>query len=203
MPSVTGTPLLLVVAGPAGSGKSTLGDRLIREQPEFARVVTATTRAPRAGEIDGRHYLFLTPEAFDANVAGGEFLEWAWVHGDRRYGTLKSAVLDPLARGQSLVLNIDVQGVGSLRQLAATDTALRRALATVFIVVERERLIARMRGRAADDDEEIARRMDTAKRELREAASFDYVIESRTRDEDFAELLRIVAMARKRAAGAA
>ncbi len=82
------TPVLLVVAGPAGSGKSTLCDRLVQEIPGFARVVTTTTRAPRPGEVDGVHYHFLSADQFDAKLAENAFLEWAWVHGKRRYGTL-------------------------------------------------------------------------------------------------------------------
>lgn len=198
--SPSSAPVLLVIAGPAGSGKSTLCDRLVEELPEFSRVVTSTTRAPRMGEIDGVHYHFLTPAAFDAKVGAGEFLEWAWVHGERRYGTLKSSVLEPLGRGQNLVMSIDVQGVDSLRRVAQADSSLRRAMTTLFIVVERDRLIARMRARAKDHEEEIARRMATAEAELREAPKFDFVIESRTRDEDFAELRRILAQARIRAA---
>ncbi|MSU66892.1 MAG: guanylate kinase [Opitutus sp.] len=191
-------PALLVIAGPAGSGKSTLCDRLVQERPEFFRVVTSTTRAPRTSEVDGAHYHFLTPPVFDAKIAAGEFLEWAWVHGERRYGTLKSSVLKPLAAGQDLVMSIDVQGVESLRRIAATDLKFSRSLTTVFIVVEHERLIARMRARAKDHEEEIVRRLTTAEAELREAAKFDFVIESKTRDEDFAELLKILGHARGR-----
>ncbi len=195
-------PVLLVIAGPAGSGKSTLCDRLVLERPEFSRVVTTTTRAPRAGELNGVHYHFFTPKEFRRRVAAGEFLEWAQVHGDREdrlYGTLKSSVLDPLTAGRDLVMSIDVQGVESLRRLARTDAALHRALTTIFIVVDHERIVARMRGRAKDHDDEIARRLATAEAELREAAKFDAMIESHTRDEDFAALLDIVAKARARA----
>ena len=195
-----GLPVLLVLAGPAGSGKSTLCDRLVSANPGFSRVVTTTTRAPREGEVDGVHYHFFTPGEFDAKIAAGEFLEWAWVHGDRRYGTLASSVLGPLARGQSLVMSVDVQGVDSLRRVAAGNPALKRALATIFIVVDSERLLARMRARGLDHEDEIARRMATAEAELLEAPKFDFVIESRTRDEDFAALLSIVDRAQKRAA---
>ena len=195
-------PVLLVIAGPAGSGKSTLCDRLVTERPEFARVVTTTTRAPRVGEIDGLHYHFLTPAQFDVRVAAGEFLEWAWVHGDRRYGTLKSSVLDPLAHGQPLVMSIDVQGVDTLRRVAQTDARLCRAMTTVFIVVDHERLVDRMRARAQDHEEEIERRIATAEAELREAAKFDFIIESGSRDEDFAALVRILAHARAKSAQA-
>lgn len=97
-------------------------------------------------------------------------------------------------------MSIDVQGVESLRRVAARDERLRRAMTTVFIRVDRERLIARMRARAKDGEEEIARRMATAEAELREADKFDFVIESHTRDEDFSALVAIVDQARARAA---
>src|ERR1043166_3600117 len=134
------SPILVVIAGPAGSGKSTLCDRLVLERPEFSRVVTTTTRAPRAGEINGVHYHFFSPDEFRRKIGNGEFLEWAQVHAqvdgdkDRRlYGTLKSSVMDPLAAGRNLVMSIDVQGVDSLRRVAHTDARLQRALTTVFI----------------------------------------------------------------------
>ncbi len=200
-PSTGPAPLLLVIAGPAGSGKSTLCDRLVHERPEFSRVVTTTTRAPRAGEVDGVHYHFYGAAQFRAKIDQGEFLEWALVHGeheDRLYGTLKSSVLGPLVRGENLIMSIDVQGVESLRRVAQTDARLRHALATIFIVVDHERLVARMRLRAKDHEEEIARRMATAEAELREASKFDYRIESHTREEDFAALLKIIEAARAR-----
>jgi len=193
-------PVLLVLAGPAGSGKSTLCDRLVKEIPGFARVVTTTTRAPRPGEVDGVHYHFLTPEQFDEKLAANAFLEWAWVHGKRRYGTLAESVLEPLRRGESLVISVDVQGVESFRRASAAFPLIAQRMTTVFIVVDHERLVARMRARAQDNEDEIAGRMRTAERELREAHKFDFRIESRTRDEDFAALLGILQKARERVA---
>lgn len=198
-------PVLLVLAGPAGSGKSTLCDRLVTEDPTFSRVITTTTRAPRPGEINGVHYHFFSPAEFDRRVANNDFLEWAWVHADpssrldRRYGTLKSSVLEPLARGQNLVMSVDVQGVESFRHAARDNPLLARHMTTIFIVVDHERLVARMRARAQDNDDEIARRMATAEAELREAHKFDFQIHSRTRDEDFTELLAILEKARVKA----
>jgi len=185
-------PVLLVLAGPAGSGKSTLCDHLVAANMGFTRVVTSTTRSPRGGEVHGVHYHFFTPAEFDAKVAEGAFLEWAWVHGDRRYGTLAASVLGPLLLGKDLVMSVDVQGVESLRRIAGKDPFLARALTTVFIVVDHARLLARMRARGKDDEEEIARRMATAEAELREAGKFDFTIESKTRDEDFARLKAIL-----------
>jgi guanylate kinase len=194
----TEPPVLLVLAGPAGSGKSTLCNRLVAEVPGFSRVVTTTTRTPRPGEIDGVHYHFFTPEQFDAKLSANAFLEWAWVHGKRRYGTLASSVLDPMAAGQSLVISVDVQGVESFRRAASAYPLLGQRMTTIFIMVDHDRLIARMRERAQDDEAEIAGRMRTAERELREAQKFDFVIDSRTRDEDFAALLDILKQARAR-----
>ena len=191
-------PVLLVLAGPAGSGKSTLCDRLVGADAGFSRVVTTTTRAPREGETNGVHYHFFTPAEFDARVAAGDFLEWAWVHGERRYGTLASSVRGPLQQGRDLVMSVDVQGVESFRRAAAADPLLLRSMTTVFIVVDHDRLLARMRSRGQDNEEEIARRMRTAAAELGEAPKFDFLIESRTRDEDFAALLEILGHARAR-----
>lgn len=199
----TEPPVLLILAGPAGSGKSTLCDRLVAEDPSFARVVTTTTRAPRPGEINGVHYHFLTPDDFDRKIAGGEFLEWARVHGERRYGTLAHSVLDPLAHGQNLVMSVDVQGVESFRRAAQHHPLLQRAMTTIFIVVDHERMVARMRLRGQDHEEEIARRIQTAEAELREAPKFDFRIQSGTRDEDFAALRAILAQARARTKSAA
>jgi guanylate kinase len=197
-PAAAGIPVLLVLAGPAGSGKSTLCDRLVGAGLGFSRVVTSTTRPPRDGEVNGVHYHFFTPAEFDARLAAGEFLEWAWVHGkgDRRYGTLAASVLGPLREGRDLVMSVDVQGVESLRRIAAREPLVRSALVTVFIVVDHERLLARMRERGKDDEAEIARRMATAEAELLEARKFDHRIESRTRDEDFAALRAILDAAR-------
>ncbi len=183
--------VLLVLAGPAGAGKTTLCERLVAVVPDCQRVVTATTRPPRPGEADGRDYHFLTPEQFDAKVAAGEFLEWACVHGRHRYGTLASAVLGPLAAGHGLVLNLDVQGVAALRRSAATSLFLAQRMGTVFIDVAppaelRRRLTAR-----GDNPAEIDRRMETAAMELLEKGKFDHVIASGTRDADFQSLLTI------------
>ncbi len=192
----------MILAGPSGSGKSTLCDRLVGANLGFKRVVTTTTRPPREGETDGVHYHFFTPAEFTQKVASGEFLEWAWVHAlpnertERRYGTLKASVLGPLASGQDLVMSIDVQGVATFRAAAREDPRLDRALVTVFIRVDHERLMARMRLRGQDNEDEIARRMRTAEAELKEASRFDHVIESQTREHDFGELVRIVQKAR-------
>jgi guanylate kinase len=190
--------LLLILAGPAGAGKSTLCERLIKEVPGIERVITATTRPPRAGEVNGRDYHFLTPEQFDAKLAAGEFLEWAWVHRTHRYGTLKSAVLDRLPHTH-LVINVDVQGVRSIRHAAADDPVLHSRLLTVFVAPDSlEELRRRLAYRGKDDDAEIARRLQTAVAELEEKSSYDYFIPSRSKEEDFRALLGVWEQARRK-----
>jgi len=184
-------PVLLVLAGPAGSGKTTLCNRMVEEIPGFARVITATTRPPRPGETDGVDYHFLSTEQFEAKVAAGEFLEWAWVHQKNRYGTLATSVFDPLAEGRSLVINIDVQGVENFRRAARENPLLARHMATVFIAVPLPVLRDRMVKRRQDSEAEITRRLGTAERELLEAEKFDFKIESSSKDEDFKALTAI------------
>ena len=193
--------VLLVLAGPAGSGKTTLCERMVREVPGFSRVITATTRAPRPGEVDGVHYHFLTPEQFDEKILAGAFLEWAWVHQKNRYGTLASSVIEPLARGQSLIINVDVQGVENFRRAGLDNPLLGRRMATVFIHVEIAELQRRMLIRGQDGEAEIARRLETAEQELLEAQKFDFRIESRSRDDDFKALLEILQVVRQRVRG--
>lgn len=183
--------VLLVIAGPAGSGKSTLCERIVNETGSVSRVVTATTRPPREGEKDGVHYHFLSAADFDAHIAAGEFLEWAWVHKKHRYGTLASAVLGPLSEGHSLIINIDVQGVDSFRRAAAGNELLRRSMHTVYVDVPVPVLRARLIGRGTDSQEEIDRRMHTAEVEALEKPKFDHVIVSDTREADFQALLEI------------
>ncbi|HTJ79829.1 MAG TPA: guanylate kinase [Rariglobus sp.] len=190
MTTASHNPVLLVLAGPAGSGKTTLCERMVAEIPGFERVITTTTRSPRPGEVNGVHYHFFSPEEFDAKVAAGAFLEWAWVHKKNRYGTLASAVLDPLAAGRSLIINVDVQGVENFQRAAAGNPLLAKRMGTVFINVPIPELRVRLGGRG-ESEAEIAHRMETAERELKEIGKFDFVVESRDRETDFQALLAI------------
>ncbi|MSU45734.1 MAG: guanylate kinase [Lacunisphaera sp.] len=181
--------VLLILAGPAGVGKSTLCDRLVAAVPGFERVITATTRSPRVGEVSDCDYHFLSEKQFDQKLAAGEFLEWAYVHQRFRYGTLRSAVLDRLPH-TSLVMNIDVQGVRSIREAAVESALLRHRLITVFVAPDSfEVLRERLQYRGKDSDEEIARRLQTAALELGERNTYDYVIHSGTKEQDFRALL--------------
>jgi guanylate kinase len=161
---------LTVLAGPSGVGKDTVSAAVRARYPQVWLSVSATTRPPRAGEVDGVHYHFVTDEAFDAMVARGDLLEWAVVHGRHRYGTPRQAVLDHLAAGDAALLVIDMQGA---RQVRETMPEAR----FVFLAPPSwEELVRRLVGRGTEGDEERERRLATARVELAAAAEFDHVI---------------------------
>lgn len=189
---------LIILAGPAGVGKSTLCDRLVREVPGFERVITATTRAPRPNEQHGRDYHFLSEAEFDARLAAGDFLEWARIHQKQRSGVLKSTVLDRLGH-TNLVMNIDVQGVRNIRAAAEKEPGLRGRLVTIFVAPDSmDVLRERMLGRGAISDDELARRLQSAEFEMAERNSYDYVIHSKTKEQDFLALLDYWAQAKQK-----
>ncbi len=191
--------LLLVIAGPAGSGKTTLCERLVEESERAERVITCTTRAPRAGERDGVDYHFLDDEQFDRAIQTGAFLEWAVVHGNR-YGVLKRVAQEKLDANTDLVMNVDVQGVANIRAAAAEHEELCQRLVTIFLLPpEMDVIRERLRGRGKDDEAEIERRVATAEAEVELWPEFDYVIVTQSRDEDFAALQSIVQAERLRA----
>lgn len=190
-------PLLLLVSGPAGSGKTTLCERMTAAFPErIRRVITCTTRPPRPGERDGTDYHFFSPEIFAAKVAAGDFLEHALVHRNH-YGVLKADVLTHLARGFDLLLNLDVQGADTVRRVAQGDPELRRALVSLFLMPSgRDELRHRLSGRGTDSAEEIDNRMRVAEEEMLHWPRYDYCLVSGDRESDF-ERIKAVYLAEK------
>jgi guanylate kinase len=155
---------------------------------------------PRPNEVNGRDYHFLSEAEFDARLAAGDFLEWARIHQKQRSGVLKSTVLQRLPH-TNLVMNIDVQGVRSVRAAAAADALLRGRLVTMFVAPDSlEVLRERMLGRGAISPEELARRLQSAELELAERNSYDYVIHSGSKEQDFRALLDYWAQARAKLA---
>ncbi len=192
--------LLLILAGPAGSGKTTLCDRLVDENGHLERVVTCTTRAPREGEIDGVDYYFFSDDQFDAKVEDGEFLEWAHVH-TYRYGTLKSTIEAKLEDDVDLVMNIDVQGVASVQEAARNQPMIGQRLVTVFIMpASFDELRERLRGRGKDDELEISCRIESAEKEIEQWRSFDYLLRSKSKAEDFSAIASIWRAEKRRVA---
>lgn len=172
-------PLLIVISAPSGTGKTTLCDRLISEFRSMKYSVSCTTRAPRDGEIDGVDYHFISEEQFEEKIRQGAFLEYAEVHG-KRYGTLKKAVIDHLAGGIDVLMDIDVQGAEQIRrtiQSVGTDDYLRKAYLDVFIAPpSMEVLRARLKGRGKDADDVIERRMQQVEKEIACWRAYDYFI---------------------------
>ena len=165
---------ILVVSGPSGSGKTTLCRRSTDEG--LSRYsISCTTRAPRPGEQDGVDYHFLTMEAFHAKVAAGEFLEYATVHGNC-YGTLKSDILDIVRRGETVVMDIDVQGAEQVR--GCDDPLIRRCYADVYIHIPSDELEQRLRGRATDAEDVIQLRLRNAAEEDRQMGNYGFVLVS-------------------------
>ena len=122
-----GGPLLILISAPSGGGKTTLCQQLLAARPDMTRAITCTTRAPRAGEKDGVDYHFFTAEEFLKRLHAGNFIEHATVYGNS-YGILKSELLGKLRAGKDVLLNVDVQGAATIREQAATEPELKRAL---------------------------------------------------------------------------
>jgi len=178
------TPILLLISAPSGGGKTTVCSALLGANAGLRRVVTCTTRLPRPGEQDGVDYHFFTPEDFARRAGAGEFLEHATVYG-RSYGTLKSSVLDLLAAGNDVLLNIDVQGAASVRKVATSDPVLSGALVTVFLTPPTlAELGSRLRGRGADAEDVVLRRLAEARVEAARWTEFDYLVVSGARADD-------------------
>ena len=167
---------LIVLSGPSGVGKSTLVGEVRKALPYLEFSISCTTRQPRPGERDGREYYFLTPEEFEARSQAGGFVEEARVFANR-YGTLKSEVLDRVARGVDVLLDIDVQGAMQIRQATERDPELKAVCEFVFIGPPSvEVLETRLRGRATDSEEQIRLRLDGARRELSHWRKYDYLV---------------------------
>ena len=158
---------LFVISAPAGGGKTTIVNMLLQEVPNLVRAITCTTRKPRDGEEDGKDYYFLTKDEFEEAIKNDEFLEYAKVH-DNYYGTPKEEVERLLNEGKDVILVIDVQGMRQLRE--------KIELNAIFILPPSlEELINRMKKRG-EPEEEIKKRLETAKRELPAWKEYDYIV---------------------------
>ncbi|HLI64737.1 MAG TPA: guanylate kinase [Caulobacteraceae bacterium] len=178
--------LMLIVSSPSGAGKTSLSRRLIAENGGLVLSVSATTREPRPGEQDGREYRFLTPKAFDAMVAAGDFIEWAEVH-EHRYGTPRSPVLETIAAGRDVLFDIDWQGA------AAIARAQPEEVVRVFVLPpSMGDLASRLHARAQDAEDVIHRRLERAYGEISHWGEYDYVIVNDDFDRAYAELNSIL-----------
>jgi guanylate kinase len=178
--------LMFVLSSPSGAGKTTLSRMLLKDMPGLKMSVSATTRAMRPGEVDGRDYLFVDKPRFEQMVKNDELLEWATVF-DNSYGTPRAPVEAALAAGQDVLFDIDWQGTQQLRHKARADVV------SVFILppsaVELEK---RLHSRAQDSDEVIRKRMSRASHEMSHWAEYDYIVVNHDIAAAFAEVQSIL-----------
>lgn len=160
---------LLVVSGPAGSGKGTVLGILLQNAEKYVYSVSATTRSPRPGEVDGKHYFFLTKEKFLSLVSEDSFLEHAEYVGNC-YGTLRSFVEEKLDEGKNVILEIEVQGALQIRE------KMPEAILIFLCPPDYATLESRLRGRGTETDEVIKKRLATALEEIQIAAGYDYLV---------------------------
>lgn len=181
-------PQLTVVSGPTAVGKGTVVSRLRAENPDVFVSVSATTRSPRPGELDGVHYMFVSDEEFDELIAMGELLEWAVVHGVNRYGTPKAPLLAALATGREAILEIDLQGARQVRRAWPTARF-------VFLAPPSwEELVRRLVGRSTETEEQRRRRLESAKDEMAAMAEFDHVVVNSEVGQAVKELVGLVGL---------
>ncbi|WP_417511893.1 guanylate kinase [Microbacterium sp.] len=166
----TGRSRLLVLAGPTAVGKGTVAAHIRANHPEIHLSVSATTRPPRPGEIDGVHYYFVDDREFDRLIADGQLLEYAVVHNKSRYGTPRAPIDAALAEGKTVLLEIDLQGARQVRAAEPSATLI------FLLPPSWDELVQRLIGRGTEDEEERTRRLRTAKGELAAQSEFDYRI---------------------------
>jgi len=185
----TRTGILFVVSAPSGAGKTTLCDAL-RQTPDFVYSVSCTTRPPRAGEIDGEDYHFLSEPDFIARVKAGEFLEHAKVF-EHYYGTLRKPIVANLQNGVDVLIDVDIQGATAIRTF--DNATIRRALCDVFIMPpDLDELRRRLTKRGTETPEQIEVRIVTAAREMGLWQDYRYTIISKSMEEDLQKFRNIM-----------
>ena len=186
-------PLVVVISGPSGAGKDTVIGVALDLDPSLSKVATAKTRAPRPGEVEGVHHVFLTDDEFQRWIAEDAFLEHVEIYGHRS-GVPKAAVDDLLSQGLTPILRTDVQGARTLK------ANLKDALLVFVTAPDLDSLERRMRSRAAETEDEIVARLAEAEAEMAEAGWFDLVIvnDDGSHDDAARELVRAIAAARRR-----
>ena len=190
--TMTRRGLLLILSSPSGAGKSTLSRKLMAWDTDLSFSVSATTRSPRSGEVDGREYYFKTRDEFQAMVKDGQMLEHAEVFGNF-YGSPRGPVEEAMTQGRDTLFDIDWQGGQQIKQ------AMRGDVVSIFILPPSiAELESRLRGRAQDSEEVIAQRMAKSQAEISHWMEYDYVIVNRDLDAAFGELVTILQAERLR-----
>ncbi len=184
--------VMLVLSAPSGGGKTTITRQLLEQDPDVTISVSATTRPIRPGEVDGKHYYFVSQEKFGAMVRDGAFLEYAEIYGNF-YGTLKSEVEKALAAEKDVLFDIDWQGMRQLKETMPDDVA------SIYILPpSRAELEKRLRARAQDPEEVIRRRLNKAAEEVEHCREYNYIIINRDLDKSVARVRGILEAERMR-----
>jgi guanylate kinase len=177
--------IVYIVSAPSGSGKSTLVNELLKVVPRLEFSISYTRRSPRGSEQNGKEYFFVTKEEFEAMIAADEFLEYANVFG-KHYGTARRFLRQAEANGNDLLLDIDVQGAAQVKKKIPEAV-------TIFILPPgREQLEWRLRSRGQDSEEEIRRRLDTARREIENYSKYEYILVNDRLEQSTDELKAVV-----------
>ncbi|NBB17074.1 guanylate kinase [Caulobacter sp. SLTY] len=177
--------ILMMVVAPSGVGKTSLTRRLVADHADLHLSISATTRDPRPGEHEGRDYHFVDRPAFDAMVEDDAFLEWAEVYGNR-YGSPKAPIMEALARGESVLFDIDFQGAMTIHEKVPEDSVLVYILPPSLAEMSR-----RLHARSQDSEEVIAKRISRAKDEVSQWTVFDYVLLNEDFDKAYSDLAHI------------
>jgi guanylate kinase len=189
--TATGRGMLVVVSSPSGGGKGTLIRRVLNSVPELGYSVSFTTRPRRDGETHEQHYFFVSPEEFETLARDGEFLEWAYVHGNR-YGTSRTQVARELAQGRDIILEIDVQGAANIRHLEID------AVSVFILPPSFEILRARLTARGSENPEMLALRLRNSRAEVARYREFQYVVINDDAERAAAQLAAIIYAERAR-----
>lgn len=183
-------PFVLVITAPSGGGKSSVLDALRQADPSLGYSISYTSRPPRADEVDGQDYHFVTRKKFNAMIDADQFYEYAEVY-DNLYGTSVEAISEILAKGEDIAMDIDVQGGLNIRRRRPDDSVLIYLLPPSTAILEE-----RLRGRASDKEDQIELRLKNAEREMEHWNSYDYVIVNEKLEDAVQEVRDIVAAER-------
>jgi len=167
---------LFLILGPSGSGKGVLIKGLRKNFKDFVYPISCTTREMRRGEKDGEVYFFISMDEFKKKIEKGDFLEWAVVHKDNLYGTLKSQIITPLKKGKNVLREVDIQGVNSIMKILP-----KQNIVTIFLTAESwNDLKVRITGRHKISKHELEKRKESFEKEMKFAKDCDYVVKSET-----------------------